>query len=91
MKMNHKFQVSADELKYLKKLASDDESIARLLRFEGIQRDRSVAIHLDRDEAERLRGYLTELLAAVGFDQNYSPNEQGQVLERLIDRFYLRH
>jgi len=27
--------------------------------------------------------------AAIGFDKNHSPNEQGQMLKQLIDRFYV--
>lgn len=45
-------------------------------------------ITLGRADAEELRGHLTELLAKIGFDSNYSPNEQGQILEELIDRLY---
>jgi hypothetical protein len=29
------------------------------------------------------------VLAEVGFDENYSPNQRGQLLETLIDKFYI--
>ncbi len=86
----HEFQVSAEELEYLKQLASRDETLASLLRLREGSHGRRATIRLSRAEAEQLRDYLTRQLAAVGFDKNYSPNEQGQMLEKLIDRFYLR-
>lgn len=82
------FQVSADEMEYLKQLASRDESVAGLLRsFEGTPSGR-VAVRLTRSEAERVRGLTTEL-AARGFDENYLPNSMGRMVESLIDPFYL--
>jgi len=84
-----KFEVSADELEYLKQLVSHDESLAGLLTFQEGAPDRKVTIRLSRAEAEQLRDSLTTQLAAVGFDKDYSPNEQGQMLEELIDRFYV--
>ena len=83
------FQVSADELEYLKQLVSRDESLAGLLTIQEGARGRRVTIRLSRGEAEQLRDSLTTQLAAVGFDKNYYPNEQGQMLEELIDRFYV--
>jgi hypothetical protein len=47
------------------------------------------AFRLSRVEAETLRECMTERLAAEGFDNNYSLNERGKLLEALIDRFYL--
>lgn len=86
----HEFQVSAEELEYLKQLVSRHELLAGLLRPRRGSDGRRATIGLSRVEAEQLRDYLTMKLAAAGFDKNYSPNEQGQMLERLIDRFYLR-
>ena len=83
------FQVSAEELEHLKELVSRDESLAGLLRFQKCSPGRRVTIRLSRAEAEQLRDYLTTQLAAVGFDENYSPNEKGQMLEELIDRFFM--
>lgn len=74
---------------YLKQLASRDSSLADLLRFPNVVPGRKGIIRLSGAEAERLRDCLATQLATVGFDENYSPNEQGQMLEDLIDRFYI--
>lgn len=85
----HEFQISANELDYLKQIVSDDESLTRLLTNRGATRGNKVSIPLECADAERLRAYLTERLATFGFQKDYSLTEQGQMLEELIDRFYL--
>jgi len=89
MEENHEFQVSAKELEYLKRLVSHDDPLAGLLIPQGGTRGHQIRIRLGRAEAQHLRDYLTTQLATIGFDEDYSPNEQGQMLENLIDRFYL--
>lgn len=42
-----------------------------------------------RDAVERLRKRLTELLAKVGFDIDYSPTPAGELIERIIDALYV--
>jgi hypothetical protein len=89
MEESFEFQVSMDELEYLKELASGDESVASLLgSLDGTPSGR-VTVLLTRSEAERVRDRLTTELAARGFDQNYSPNNLGRMVEGLIDRFYV--
>ncbi len=85
----NQFQLSANEWEYLQQLLSHDEALATLLKFQKGAPGRKVIIQLSRAQAEQLRDYLTSRLAAVGFNDNYSPNEQGQMLEELIDRFYV--
>lgn len=82
------FELSSVELAFLKRLASRERSLDRFLSQQRTVPGGKHVITLGRAEAEELRGHLTELLAKVGFDSDYSPNEQGEVLEELIDRFY---
>jgi len=85
----HDFHLSSQEADYLNRLAACDESITRVLKSQEQASGGRVKLSLSRADAEDVRGFLTMKLAAVGFDENYSPNEQGRVLEKLIDRFYL--
>jgi hypothetical protein len=85
----HEFTMSAKESEYLKQLASRDESLAGLLRFQEGAHGR-VTIRLSPAEAKQLRECLMAQMDVVGFDENYFPNEEGQMLEELIDRFFLR-
>jgi len=85
----NEFQVSADEMEYLKQLTSGDESFTGLLRSQTISPSGKVAVRLRPFEAEQLRDRLTTELASRGFDENYSPNNLGRMLEALIDRFFV--
>lgn len=85
----HDLHVSTDELHFLNQLVSRDELATGLLSFQKVAHGDETTIQLTRAEAEQLRDFLTTQLATVGFDENYSPNEQGRILEKLIDRFYL--
>ena len=89
MKKTAEFPVSADEFEYLRRLVSHDESLAGLLRIREGAPGRRATIRLSRAEAEQLREYLTIQLAADGLNRDYSPNEQGRILEDLIDRFFI--
>ncbi len=83
------FQVSADEVDYLRQLTLIDDSLRKELQSIETVPGRSVTIRLSRRSADGLRDCLTTQLANVGFDIDYSPNEQGLFLEELIDRFYM--
>jgi hypothetical protein len=84
-----RFHLSAEEAGYISKLVSEDSSFRQALpkRFEGGEGWETLS--LDHEEAELLRDYLTERLARVGFDENYNPNQEGVMLERLIDTLFL--
>ncbi|MET4677156.1 MULTISPECIES: hypothetical protein [unclassified Luteibacter] len=41
------------------------------------------------DLAEEFRDAFTSRLMAAGFDSEYQPNDEGSVLEDLIDRFFI--
>jgi hypothetical protein len=78
-----KFNLSVNEFRILTQLPLE-KALADTLNSPS-----SGTIWLTRDEAENLRDLLTEQLAATGFDADYSINQQGQILEALIDRFYV--
>ena len=83
------FRVSAMEVEYLKELASRDESLARLLKVEE-GAHRRVILQLSCEDVSQLRDCLMTHMDGVGFDEDYSPNEQGRILEALIDRLFLQ-
>ena len=48
-----------------------------------------VNLILTKNSAEGFRDKFTEELARVGFDENYETTTEGQMLEELIDRFFM--
>ncbi len=81
--------MSLEELEFLRRLGSNDETLARLLKSVEPMRGGKVVVRLDRVEAEKVRTSLTDLLAKAGFEEDYSLTRPGQMLEELIDRFYI--
>jgi hypothetical protein len=84
----HHFKLTADEWQYLQRLAENDETLAKLLQSHE-QAHSLVIVSLSIAEAEEVRDRLVIQLALVGFDENYNPTEEGQMLEDLIDKFYV--
>jgi len=84
----HEFDLTADEADYLRWLAKDDDVPAALLQVQQNPNTCRLIVNLSSIEAESLREHLTTKLAVAGFDEDYSPNGQGRMLERLIDKFY---
>jgi len=85
---SREFRVSAPELELLRKAASRDEGLLRLLAHPRSTAGGGQILSLDRSEAERLRDCLTTHLAVTGFHKDYSLTDSGRMLEELIDRFY---
>ena len=46
-------------------------------------------INISDDIADEIRNECLEMLPLVGFDENYSLNKQGVILDDLIDTFYV--
>ena len=83
------FVISTEELEFLRRLGSNDETLAKLLKSAEAIRGGNFGVQLDRANAEKVRTSLTELLAKAGFEEDYSLTNQGEMLEELIDRFYI--
>ena len=86
---SHQFKLSPEEFNLLRQLFAHDEALAGLLPRQVDVRGDKLTLGIDRTEAERIREYLTKRLAESGFDKDYSPTKQGEMLEELIDRFYV--
>jgi hypothetical protein len=82
-------RVNAEELGYLRQLASRNANIAALIDKRQCARGKLFVIELASAEAVQLRGYLSEQLALCGFDSDYALTNEGQMLEDLIDRFFI--
>jgi len=83
------FVVSREELECVQRVVAGDPSLSSLFSIVYTSAGAAVTARLRREDAERLRDRLTRVLAEVGFDENYSPNQCGQLLEALIDKFYV--
>ena len=46
-------------------------------------------IEISEDAADEIRDLFGERLQIVGFDKNYCPTKEGEILESLIDKFFI--
>lgn len=89
--MNNKkneYQISAEQTSYLKRLASEHPDFRDMIEGFGITQIGGNMLTIHSEEAETLREYFTERLAKVGFDSEYKPNNEGVILESLIDNLF---
>ena len=81
-------RLTTKQSEYLSCLIATDSSFADLVCSHPNIRLGNDAIAMDRSEAEMLSDFLGDRLAKVGFDESYEPNEEGVLLESLIDALF---
>ena len=82
--------ITGRELMYLRNTEFLPEELARLINSASPSGADRYSIEVSPQDAEQLRTCFTERLARVGFDDNYAQTREGETLEVLIDRFYVR-
>ena len=80
-------RLSREELNYLTETAWLPEDLEDVVNGARVTNDEGGVLTVDRITAERFRDEFTSRLARYGFNQNYEPTNEGQLLENLIDRF----
>lgn len=80
-------RLSEDEFAFLEEARAKDSGLAAVFELGHSQDHRS--IHVSPKNVEDIRDFLTRELAVTGFDQDYAPNEQGLLIENLIDKLFL--
>ena len=85
----YKFRLSPTEVDYLGRLTSLDSDLFGILQTQLKTSGQPIVIELGLDDVERLRSYLTEQLARIGFEDDYTLTKDGAMLEVFIDKFYI--
>jgi hypothetical protein len=83
-------RLAGREAMYLRNAAFLPDELARIVKAAKDSEDNGIVISLSPEISERFREVFTEHLAAVGFDGDYEPTSEGNILEALIDRFYIK-
>ena len=82
-------RLSPREWTYLRNVLFLPEALNEILAS-GVPVDGNrYVIKIGSDVAEDFRSVFTDRLAKVGFDQAYEPTQEGQLLEGLIDTFFV--
>lgn len=81
-------KLSPQQAEYLSRLVTEDSSFADVIHSHSRVQYMNLAITLDHQHAKMLSDFFSDRLARVGFDAAYLPNEEGVVLESLIDDLF---
>lgn len=66
----------------------NDSSLKNIIEQSRIDNGK-FSIDIDNVLADEIRDLCSEQLQLSGFDENYNLNEEGKILENLIDIFYM--
>ena len=84
---DQRYELSDEEWAALDRFIIMDKSLAGVSGFKKLNGRGRTLVRLDSARREAVRTSLTELLAKIGFNDDYSLTADGQLLENLIDRF----
>ena len=62
----------------------------RDLFMRALRRGEGYLLEVEADEADAIRDACGEQLQRVGFDADYNPTRDGEMLEKLVDLFLVR-
>ena len=82
-------KLSKSEFDYLRQASFLHTELLKSLEEASEQRGGSFLLNLSPARAESFRDYFTLELARVGFGRNDELTDEGEVLEELIDRFFV--
>lgn len=57
--------------------------------IKAVFQGRHYLLDVSDDAADEIRDFCGEQLQRQGFDENYNPTREGNLLESLIDKFYI--
>ena len=80
--------LSGRQLAFLKANESLVGKFPKSLQEILAETENGTVFEVSGDDAESIRSALTLYLAEFGFDAEYEPTKEGQILEDLIDRFH---
>lgn len=84
----YRFLIPQDQFDFLMGIINNESSI--LIKESIINISSNMTeLELSPLESEEIRDSLTELLAKNGFNEDYSLNANGVLIEKLIDTFYI--
>lgn len=83
-----KIRLNSDEYNYIYKTKFLDEKYLKLFSLPQ-KEDNNYLLMFSEDQADELRDLFGEQLQKTGFDEKYELTKTGEILESLIDKFYI--
>jgi hypothetical protein len=81
--------ISKKEYDFLKNhLCKYSHELYSKLRIANIENITIKLENIDEDSIDDIREWAIEYNLEIGFDDNYNANEEGKILNSIIDKFY---
>ncbi len=81
-------KLNQDEYSYLCKAPFLPDRLRQLF-FLTEREENAYMLNITEDQADEIRDLCGEQLQLVGFDEKYDPTPEGEMLENLVDKFYI--
>lgn len=81
-------KLNKNQFDYLDYSLSDQKPDLRL-KLQARKENKIVFVKVDEQVADEIRDWASEELQKKGFDENYELTSEGEILEELIDAFYV--
>lgn len=81
-------KLNKNQFDYLDYSLSDQKPDLRL-KLQARKENQIVFVKVDEQVADEIRDWASEELQKKGFDENYELTSEGEILEELIDAFYV--
>ena len=83
-----KIELNKEEYTYLCHASFLEDKYRKSL-FSSQQDEDKYSLNISEDEADEIRDLCGEQLQIVGFDKNYELTSEGEILECLLDKFFV--
>ena len=84
-----KIKLTISEYNYLLKTAFLSKHLKDELQKSAYPSNNETYLELDEELIDSIRDECGEYLQTIGFDKDYNITKEGELLESLIDKFYL--
>jgi len=81
-------ELNKNEYNYLCHASFLEDKYRKLL-FSSHQHDDKYLLKISEDQADEIRNLCGGQLQIVGFDRNYELTSEGEILESLVDKFFV--
>lgn len=83
-----KINLTEEELTMVNKLLNENNRKSITTYAENPNKNK-YAIDIDEDLADEIRDYAADAQLLKGFKENYELNKEGEILEKLVDKFFI--
>lgn len=82
-------KLNCDEFFYITSHGFLPNEMVEMINRSYEKKGSNYLLNISEDAADQLRDLFSDQLQVVGFDENYNLTKEGQMIENLIDSFFI--